>query len=112
MERRAHVGDATRLVPLDWIRSSPLPAHPFTHPPTNATPQVAVIFDKDDDNDESDDSGDDIDVVRDDDMVEEEQGEDTAMDAEVTANLGDIEGVVDSDQVDPQKIDAFWLQRE
>mmetsp|Transcript_3040 Transcript_3040/g.9258 ORF Transcript_3040/g.9258 Transcript_3040/m.9258 type:complete len:2169 (-) Transcript_3040:2467-8973(-) len=73
---------------------------------------VAVIFDKDDD-DESSDSGDDLDMVREaDDVDGEEQGEEAAMDAEVSANLGDIEGEVDSDSIDPQKIDAFWLQRE
>lgn len=74
--------------------------------------QVAVIFDKDDDNDESDESGDDLDVIRDEDIADDDQGEDAAMDTEVTANLGDLQKDASEDDVDPQKIDAFWLQRE
>jgi hypothetical protein len=51
-------------------------------------------------------------VVREDvDFDEEEEGEETAMDSEVRANMGDAGAAVDSDFLEPRQIDAYWLQR-
>ncbi len=50
-------------------------------------------------------------VVREDQDLDEEEGEEATMDSEVKANLGDSEAVVSSDYIEPRHIDAFWLQR-
>eukprot|EP00039_Didymoeca_costata_P018603 m.334150 g.334150 ORF g.334150 m.334150 type:complete len:2153 (-) comp17301_c0_seq1:1767-8225(-) len=70
---------------------------------------VAVVFDKEDDEEDEDDE--DYDVLREENEYEEEQGEEAAMDVEVTAGLGAIADEEDVDKIDPRSIDAFWLQR-
>eukprot|EP00040_Diaphanoeca_grandis_P033251 m.203207 g.203207 ORF g.203207 m.203207 type:complete len:2196 (+) comp32849_c2_seq1:126-6713(+) len=69
---------------------------------------VAVVFDRDDQDEDDDDE--DYDVVRDKDM--DDDAEQDAAREEINANMGDIQGTLDQDTIDPMAIDAYWLQRE
>lgn len=80
---------------------------------------VALIFDRDDEDEAADgadglqdrDEDDDLDVVREEEVDEDAEpagGEETI----VRANLGDIGKQAAADQVDPREVDAFWLQRQ
>lgn len=50
-------------------------------------------------------------MKEDQDFEEEEEGVEATMDSELRGTLGDHEGVVDSDFIQPRQIDSFWLQR-
>ena len=70
---------------------------------------VALVFDRDDD---EEDGGDDFGVVREDnDVGEDEEGEEANFESEVKTNLGDNDTAVSSDHIIARDIDAFWLQR-
>ena len=81
---------------------------------------VALIFDRDDEEEEGDDlqegDDDDLDVVRDDNGEAEEEGDEEGEgegdEGVLRANLNTDEGKRASDEVDPREIDAFWLQRQ
>jgi pre-mRNA-splicing helicase BRR2 len=75
---------------------------------------VALIFDRDDDEEDApmeDVEGevDDLDVVRDE-MDEQDDNDDDG--DVVAANLGDVSGNNDGSIVSPMDVDAYWLQRQ